>query len=176
MNIWDRKGSKILIIIVSVIIGIPILLYAFVDLSLGGLIFHFLNNKRDIGDPIVIETENLNGFEYVLRNTDYSFGKYHLFVSLEPKNIEELRKPHEPIVFRFDIEINQNGNSLVKEYEYEFDGATIGLGNFVIFEIPKDVKNGKNMNIIFKNISLDKNYYTEIKFFVSKRNFRFRET
>jgi hypothetical protein len=167
---------KIIIIGVSVIISIPILLMLFADLSLGGPIYKFLNNRRYIGEPIIIETKNLNGNEYLIKNTDIFNGKYHLIINLEPKDIEELRKQHEPILFKFNIEINQNGNSLLKEYEFKIDGATIGFGPFVIFEIPKDIKKRNNITIIFKDISIDTKYYKRIKFRVNKSNFKFRET
>jgi hypothetical protein len=167
------KNQKIIIFSVLIIIGIFILFVAFISWVLHGQIYQLFNNKRYIGEPIIIETEKLNDNEYFTINIDLSNGKYHLIINLKPKNIEELRKHHEPILFKFSIEIEQVGNNFLKEYEYYLNRATIGFGPFIIFEIPKDIRNINNINITFKNISINKEYYREIKFILYKSNFKY---
>jgi hypothetical protein len=103
-------------------------------------------------------------------------GKYHLSISLEPKNIDDLRKEHEPIDFMFNVEIVQGNYKILKEYEYKLEKATIGFTPFVIFEMPKDIKYKLNeeINIIFKDIKIDEYYYTNIKFIIYKSKFKYR--
>jgi hypothetical protein len=140
-------------------------------------VVRYFNNKRYIGNEIIIETERLNHEnEFIIKNTDNLYGKYHLVISLEPNNINDLRMEHGSIEFNFKIIIKQNMNIITKEYDNELEGAVIGFTPFVIFEMPKDIKykRGEDIYIIFKEVSIDKKYYKEIKFTIYKSNFKYR--
>jgi hypothetical protein len=159
-----------------ILISFLIIILFVIILSLYFIRKHF-NNKKNIGNEIIIETQFLNyKDEFIIKNSDNLHGKYHLVISLEPNNIDELRIEHNPIEFNFKIEIKQNIDIIVKAYNYKLEGAVIGFSPFIIFEMPKDIKHkiGEDIYITIKEIIIDKKYYKNIKFLIYKSNFKYR--
>jgi hypothetical protein len=161
-----------------ILISFSIIIFVFITVILSPyFIIKYFNNKRNIGNEIIVETQHLNYEDkFIIRNFDNLYGKYHLIISLAPNNIDELRMEHNPIEFSFKIEIKQNNDIIVKTYNYKLEEAIIGFSPFVIFEMPKDVKHkiGEDIHITIKEIIIDKNYYKTIKFLIYKSNFKYR--